>query len=267
MADLGISEVREFSFPPVGTFVDSERLKLVSIIGTGGYGVVYHAVDAHGLDCRSYAVKCLIQADERSQSHTREIALHGLACSHPGIVTLHRVVEEDIYRYFIMEYAPDQDLFVQILHKCRYLGNDALVKDAFLQLLDAIEHCHSLGIYHRDLKPENVVCFEDGCRLALTDFGLATTQDTSGEFKTGSVYHMSPGMQYLNFLVRVLRQLQQNVREAMLPMKDFTPLSRAIYGLSELFFLISSLAVIHGSLLHATMRLSVLTAIVPSIFF
>ncbi len=52
-----------------------------------------------------------MQADEQCQSHIREIALHKLACSHPGIITLYRIVEEDIYRYFVMEYAPDQDLF------------------------------------------------------------------------------------------------------------------------------------------------------------
>jgi len=109
-------------------------------------------------------------------------------------ITLHRVIEEDIYHYFIMEYAPDQDLFVQILCKCRYLGNNALVKDACLQLLNAIEYCYSVGIYHHDLKPENVVCFEDSRRLALTDSRLATTQGSSGEFETRSVYHMSPGI-------------------------------------------------------------------------
>ncbi|KAJ3566341.1 hypothetical protein NP233_g7066 [Leucocoprinus birnbaumii] len=183
------------SFPQIGTVFDVGRLQLVSVIGTGGYGVVYRAIDTHELSNRSYAVKCLMRTEEHHQSHIREIALHKLASSHPAIITLHRVVEEDAFLYIVMEYAPDQDLFVQILHKCRYLGNDSLIKSAFLQLLDALEHCHALGIYHRDLKPENIVCFEDGVRLALTDFGLATTQGTSGEFRTGSVYHMSPECQ------------------------------------------------------------------------
>jgi serine/threonine protein kinase len=92
-----------------------------------------------------------------------------------------------------MDYAPDHDLFTQILHSCRYLGDDALIKHVFLQLLDAVEYCHSLGIYHRDLKPENILCYEDGLRIAITDFGLATTEKMSDEFRTGSVFHMSPG--------------------------------------------------------------------------
>ncbi|EGN92876.1 hypothetical protein SERLA73DRAFT_146503, partial [Serpula lacrymans var. lacrymans S7.3] len=94
-----------------------------------------------------------------------------------------------------MDFASDGDLFSQILHNCRYLGNDRLIKHIFLQLLDAVEYCHSLGIYHRDLKPENVLCFEGGLRIAITDFGLATTDRFSEEFRTGSVYHMSPECQ------------------------------------------------------------------------
>lgn len=177
------------SYPQVGTIIDGGRLQLAAVIGTGGYGVVYQATDT---EQHLYAVKCLIRKEFQRQSQLQEIALHKLASSHPGVVTLHRIVEDDVYTYMVMDYAPDQDLFVQILHKRRYLGNDALIKGAFLQLLDVIEYCHSLGIYHRDLKPENILCFENG-RIALTDFGLATTQGTSGEFSTGSVYHMSPG--------------------------------------------------------------------------
>ena len=92
-----------------------------------------------------------------------------------------------------MDFCPDGDLFSQILHQRRYLGHDGLIKHVFLQLLDAVGYCHSLGIYHRDLKPDNVLCFNGGLRLALTDFGLATTDRMSDEFRSGSVYHMSPG--------------------------------------------------------------------------
>jgi serine/threonine protein kinase len=125
----------------------------------------------------------------------RETTLHQLASNHPNVVTLHRVVEEFYRTYIIMDYASDGDLFTQILHNCRYLGDDHLIKDVFLQLLDAVEYCHSLGIYHRDLKPENVLCFKGGLQIAITDFGLATTDKVSEEFRTGSVYHMSPECQ------------------------------------------------------------------------
>ncbi|KIK04955.1 hypothetical protein K443DRAFT_92089, partial [Laccaria amethystina LaAM-08-1] len=73
------------------------------------------------------------------------------------------------------------------------LGDEALIKDISPQLLDAIDYCHALGIYHRELKTENVLCFDDGLRLAITDFGLVATEKVSGECHNGSVYHMSPG--------------------------------------------------------------------------
>ena len=184
--------------PALGTVIDNGALQLVEILGYGGYGIVYRAIDTYSSNPTSYAVKCLPHSNKRSaarqrQLHMREIALHQLASGHPNVVTLHRVVEDYQYTYIVMDYCSDGDLFTQILHQRRYLGNNALIKEVFLQLLDAVEYCHSLNIYHRDLKPENVLCFDGGLRLAITDFGLATTDRMSTEFRTGSVYHMSPG--------------------------------------------------------------------------
>jgi serine/threonine protein kinase len=76
----------------------------------------------------------------------------------------------------------------QILKKRHYLGRDVLIKHVFLQLLDAVIYCHSLDIYQRDLKPENMLCFNGGLRLAIADFGLATTEKVSEGFRTGGVY-------------------------------------------------------------------------------
>jgi serine/threonine protein kinase len=184
--------------PPLGTLIDGDSLELVAVLGVGGYGVVYRAVERFSPLQRSYAVKCLNssahgQQSSRRQLHLREIMLHQIASAHPSVVTLHRVVEDINHTYIIMDYAPDEDLFTQILHKTRYLGDNKLIRRVFLQILDSVRYCHSLGIYHRDLKPENVLCFDQGVRVAITDFGLATTDKLSKEFRTGSVYHMSPG--------------------------------------------------------------------------
>ncbi|KAJ7158294.1 kinase-like domain-containing protein [Mycena crocata] len=189
----------EPAHPGLGTRIDNGALELVEVLGIGGYGVVYRAVEAHSPAPCNYAVKCLTHTPSvtprQRQLHIREIALHQLAGAHPHVVTLHRVVEEDGHTYIIMDFASDGDLFSQILYGCRYLGNTRLIKHIFIQLLDAVEYCHSLGIYHRDLKPENVLCFDGGFRVAITDFGLATTEKLSEEFRTGSVYHMSPECQ------------------------------------------------------------------------
>ncbi|KDR80302.1 hypothetical protein GALMADRAFT_62806, partial [Galerina marginata CBS 339.88] len=186
-------------YPPLGTLIDNSLLELVEVLGNGGYGIVYRAVESFSTSQRSYAVKCLSNthghSSLRRQLHIREISLHKIASAHPSVVALYRVIEEPEHTFIVMEYATDHDLFTQILHKRRYLGDDALIKHVFLQMIDGVEYCHSLGIYHRDLKPENILCFDGGFRVAITDFGLATTEKSSKEFRTGSVYHMSPECQ------------------------------------------------------------------------
>ena len=66
--------------------------------------------------------------------------------------------------------------------RSQYLGNDALIKQIFLQIVDATEYCHSMGIFHRDLKPENILCTRDGERICIADFGLATSERISTDF-------------------------------------------------------------------------------------
>ncbi|KAI5123265.1 hypothetical protein M0805_001354 [Coniferiporia weirii] len=205
--------------PPLGTLIDdgtnAGALQLSAVLGYGGYGVVYRAVASSG---GLFAVKCLLrtsnpnnpkQAQRQRRLHMREIALHRLAGAgaHPGIVRLQRIIEPALtaedgtlslpspYTFLVMDYAPCGDLFTLILHKQVYLGRTGLVAQVFAQLADAVSHCHSLGIFHRDLKPENVLCWDGGATVRLADFGLATTERRSREWRTGSVYHMSPECQ------------------------------------------------------------------------
>ncbi|ATY65731.1 negative regulator of sexual conjugation and meiosis [Cordyceps militaris] len=173
-------------------------LQLTDILGTGAYGVVYAAVDiTTGV---RYAVKCLSKynADgsplERRQVayQQREISLHYKASAHANVVSLHRMIADVDCLYVVLEYCPEGDLFLNITERGHYVGNDALAKQAFLQVLDAVEHCHSLGIYHRDLKPENILVTDRGDTVKLADFGLATAEDRSEDYGCGSTFYMSP---------------------------------------------------------------------------
>jgi serine/threonine protein kinase len=174
-------------------------LELVGIIGTGAYGIVYEAFDRQtGI---SYAVKALnkFQAngeplDRRQREYqAREIQLHYAASAHPNIVSMFKIVDDPDCTYVVLENCPDGDLFSNITEKGRYVGTDEPARTAFLQLLDAVEHCHRLGIYHRDLKPENILVSSYGNNLLLADFGLATTEPQSEEHGCGSTFYMSPG--------------------------------------------------------------------------
>lgn len=175
-------------------FILANRLELTGILGVGAYGVVYTALDIH-TNIR-YAVKALNKAglDPRQLKYQqREIRLHHLASQHPNVVALTRIMDSQDCTYVVMEYCPEGDLFSSITDKGNFVGNDPLVKRVFLQLLDAVQFCHSLGIYHRDLKPENVLVTDQGMTVKLADFGLATTDYLTSDFGCGSTFYMSPG--------------------------------------------------------------------------
>lgn len=96
-----------------------------------------------------------------------------------------------------MDYCAGFDLFVQIRENRRYHRNTALVKQAYLQILDAVEYCHAKKIFHRDLKPENILLDASAENLFLADFGLATQSGISNDFNLGSSHYMSPGSFFL----------------------------------------------------------------------
>ncbi|OAV87620.1 RAN protein kinase [Puccinia triticina 1-1 BBBD Race 1] len=185
----------------VGHRIDHGRLEFMSVLGLGAYGVVYLARDLTSPDMeqpKMYAVKALnkIGLDARQKSfQRREIALHSLASSHPSIVTLHAVIESPSCIFVILDYCPDGDLFGMITEKQRYLGKTAAIKAVFIQIIEAVQFCHRLGIAHRDLKPENILCKARGDDVVLADFGLATAEKTSADFGCGSTFYMSPECQ------------------------------------------------------------------------
>ncbi|WVW78972.1 hypothetical protein I302_100935 [Kwoniella bestiolae CBS 10118] len=175
--------------------IDNGCLELTQVVGTGAYGVVYLAIDYKYSQPLWRAVKCLRRhgLDSR-QKHfqRREIALHRLASAHPSIIAMDRMIEEGDSVYVVMEFGEEGDLFAMITDKQRYVGDDELIRDVFLQLLDGVAWLHSLGISHRDIKPENIVCSQDGTRVRICDFGLATSEQESSEFGCGSTFYIAP---------------------------------------------------------------------------
>ena len=156
--------------------------------------MVYTAVDIHTRI--RYAVKALskVGLDPRQRKfQQREIQLHHEASHHPNVVSLLTIMDSYDCTYVVLEYCPEGDLFSSITEAGHYLGNDFMAKRAFLQILDAVSYCHSIGIYHRDLKPENILVTDGGLTVKLADFGLATRDFLSSDFGCGSTFYMSPG--------------------------------------------------------------------------
>ena len=103
-------------------FIDGGEIELVSVIGTGAYGVVYLAIDSRYGPPAYRAVKCLRrQGLDTRQRHfqRREIALHRLASAHPNIITMDRLIEEGDHIYVVMDYGEEGDLFSMITDRQR----------------------------------------------------------------------------------------------------------------------------------------------------
>ncbi|KAJ7469635.1 kinase-like domain-containing protein, partial [Mycena latifolia] len=169
--------------------VDDGRLRLLEVLGAGSYGVVYKALDASSPPEAPiyYAVKCL---GAGTRYDKREIDLHNVCSPHPSIITLHRQFYTRGFLCVVLELAAG-DLWAPI-EAGMFENNNTLVKQVFLQLLDAIRYCHQRGIHHRDLKPENILCNADGTDVRIADFGLAVDDELPSTIAAGTTSYMSP---------------------------------------------------------------------------
>ncbi|RDX54582.1 kinase-like protein [Lentinus brumalis] len=177
--------------------LDSGRYQLLAPLGSGAFGVVYRARERipHAPHFVSRAIKLVPRAhpnSSRGYRQQREATLHRMVSGHPNVISLLRVIRDEHFIYYVMDYCPGGDLFRAIRKKHAFARNDALVKQVFLQILDGVESLHAKGVFHRDLKPENILVSEDCTRAWIGDFGLATQQKQSTAFNTGSRYFMSP---------------------------------------------------------------------------
>ncbi|KAK5107098.1 hypothetical protein LTR62_001846 [Meristemomyces frigidus] len=170
------------------------RIELTSVLGVGAYGTVYKARDVE--TNVEYAVKALNKAGLDPHQRTfqdREIQFHYQASQHHNIVSMIQILDHPDCTYVVLEYCPEGDLFAKITEEGHYIGDDYKAQSVFLQILDAVRHCHANGIYHRDLKPENVLVKDNGWTVKLADFGLATQDRVTADFGCGSTFYMSPG--------------------------------------------------------------------------
>ena len=172
----------------------NERYEIIRSIGEGGMANVYLGYDTI-LD-RNVAIKVLrgdLSTDEKFVRRFQREALSASSLSHPNIVEMYDVGEDDGIYYIVMEYIEGQTL-KQLLKK---RGNLTLSEaiDIMLQLTDGMAHAHDSYIIHRDLKPQNIMIQDDG-QIKITDFGIAmalnSTQLTQTNSVMGSVHYLPP---------------------------------------------------------------------------
>ncbi len=169
--------------------VVADRYRLQDQIGRGAMGAVWQARDE--LLARDVAVKELVispalgTADRESlYERTLREARTAARLSHPGVVTVYDVVEEDGRPWIVMELVRARSLD-QVLAQDGPLPA-AQAAGVGQQLISALAAAHASGVLHRDVKPSNVLLCPDG-RAVLTDFGIATLEGDSQLTQTGMV--------------------------------------------------------------------------------
>ncbi|XP_015058542.1 CBL-interacting serine/threonine-protein kinase 3-like [Solanum pennellii] len=99
----------------------------------------------------------------------REIATMKLI-RHPHVVQLYEVLASKTKIFIVLEFVTGGELFDKIVNHGRMHEKEA--RKYFQQLINAVDYCHSRGVYHRDLKPENLLLDVNG-NLKVSDFGLS----------------------------------------------------------------------------------------------
>ena len=169
-----------------------DRYEIVEVVGTGGMSTVYKAKDLRLQ--RSVALKVLkseFSNDMNFVSKFRVEAQASAALSHPNIVNVYDVCEDDGKYFIVMELVEGITLKDYIRQKGRLDMNTAI--DFSIQIASGLAAAHENHVIHRDIKPQNIIVGSNGS-LKVTDFGIAkaATSNTMSTTNMGSVHYISP---------------------------------------------------------------------------
>lgn len=171
--------------------------EILGELGRGGMGVVYRGVDS--FIKRPVAIKT-IYLSEIQEDHERQFLKERLyreaqsagILSHPNIVTIYQIGEQDDITFIAMEYVDGKNL-AQLLRSPDKPSVERLLS-IFEQTAAGLDHAHAQGVVHRDIKPANIIVRGDGV-AKITDFGVAkiTSQTVTRTGMTlGTPHYMAP---------------------------------------------------------------------------
>jgi serine/threonine-protein kinase len=173
------------------------RYQVIAEVGRGGMGIVYHAIDP--LLQRPVALKTvrLLEFEDVQERRNlrdrllREARAAGIL-SHPGIVMIYQIEEDNGVAYIAMEFVQGRTLG-QLLSVDR-TPKRKHVFNILQQVANALDYAHSKGVIHRDIKPGNVMIQQGGV-VKITDFGIAkatASVRTQTGIQVGTPFYMSP---------------------------------------------------------------------------
>jgi eukaryotic-like serine/threonine-protein kinase len=187
----------------VGTQIGPYRIE--SVLGRGGMGVVYVALDERlG---RKVGLKLLPQSLAADMTHLGRLkreARTASALNHPNIVTIHEIGEADSTSYIASELI-DGETLRQRLARGPIALNEAI--DIATQVASALAAAHNAGIVHRDIKPENIMLRPDGY-VKVLDFGIAKlTESAFAEATADGAGSMTPADTNLGSILGTVRYM------------------------------------------------------------
>ncbi len=175
-----------------GMYISDDRYEIIEKIGSGGMADVYKA-KCHRLN-RYVAIKILKQEysnDKNFITKFRGEAQSAAGLSHPNIVSVYDVGEDNGLHYIVMELVEGITLKKFIEKKGRLAIKEAV--GIAIQIAQGLEAAHNNHIIHRDIKPQNIMISREG-KVKVADFGIAkaVSANTYTQNAIGSVHYLSP---------------------------------------------------------------------------
>ncbi|XP_019955681.1 calcium/calmodulin-dependent protein kinase type II delta 1 chain isoform X6 [Paralichthys olivaceus] len=151
----------------------TDEYQLYEELGKGAFSVVRRCMKIS--TGQEYAAK-IINTKKLSARDHQKLEREARICrllKHPNIVRLHDSISEEGFHYLVFDLVTGGELFEDIVAREYYSEADA--SHCIQQILEAVLHCHQMGVVHRDLKPENLLLASKlkGAAVKLADFGLA----------------------------------------------------------------------------------------------
>ena len=161
-----------------------DRYRCQRLLGQGGFGRTYLAVDEGSQPPRPCVVKQLVMAGgkHRPDAHQRfhdEAERLATLGQHPQIPCLLAAIDNDQGQFLVQDYIPGPNLD-QLRQRSPGLEGEALVQRVLYELLPVLAYLHDHGVIHRDIKPANIIAPPAPQPLVLVDFGAAKALNEAG---------------------------------------------------------------------------------------
>ncbi len=170
------------------------RYEIVQMLGQGGMGAVYKAMDLEiGRMVALKVIKPELALNEEILQRFKQELILARRITHKSVIRIFDLGEADGVKFITMEFIEGKDLKSVVTEKGRLSFEECA--DIVSQICTALEAAHAEGVVHRDLKPQNVMVDKSG-RVIVMDFGIARTMEPGSMTQTGALLgtpdYMSP---------------------------------------------------------------------------